>query len=195
MNDFFNRLFRNLFRCRWITNFQLTLSGPCTSDFLVSFDTCLNNFLFAKWKTVVFNDFSCVWQFDVFFFRYRTFDTTVNNLGAHVFGNMLRCRNWISYFLAFLGLVGCQDFFFTRHSFDRDFFFTFHHRFIFDDFSCKWNWFLLGFRHGTTNTDMDDFIYRLFDDPFVSRRFAISSCCPFQFEVFSASLLTVHISS
>ena len=91
MDDFFNRLFRNLFRSRWIPNFQLALSGPCTGDFFVSFAARLNNFLFAEWKCIVFNDFSCVWQFDVFFFRYRAFDTTVNNLGTHVFGNMLRC--------------------------------------------------------------------------------------------------------
>ena len=194
MDDFFNWFFRNLFRSRWISNFQLALSGPCTGDFFVSFHASLNNFLFAEWQGVIFNDFSRVWNFDVFFFRHRTFDTTVNDLGAHVFGNMLRCRNWISYFLAFLGLVGGQNFFFTRHSFDRDFFLTFHHAFIFNDFSSKWNWFLFGFRHGATNTDMDDFINRFFDDAFVGRRFTISSCGPVQFEVFSASLLAVDIS-
>ena len=174
MNDFFNRFFHNLFRSRWIPNFQLALSHPCTGDFFVSFHASLNNFLFAKWKCIVFNDFSCVWQLDVFFFRYRTFDTTVNDLGAHVFGNMLRCRNWISYFLTFLGLIGGQGFFFTNHSFDRDFFFPFHHGFIFDDFSCKWNWFFLGFRNLTADTYVNDFIHRFLDDTagFVTGRFS-----------------------
>ena len=166
MNDFFNRLFRNFFRRGWVTNFQFTLSSPCTGDFFVSFHASLNNFLFAKWKCIVFNDFSCVWQLDVFFFRYGTFDTTVNDLGAHVFGNMLRCRNWISYFLTFLSLVGGQDFFFTNHSFNGDFFFPFHHGFIFDDFSSKWNWFFLRFCHGTTDTYVNNFIHRLLNDVF-----------------------------
>ena len=174
MNDFFNWLFRNLFRSRRVSDFQLTLSGPCTGDFFVSFATRLNNFLFAEWKAVIFNQFRCVWQFNVLFFRYGTFDTAVNNLGAHVFGNMLRCRNWISYFLTFLGLVGCQNFFFTNHSIDRDFFFPFHHGFIFDDFSSKWNWFFLGFRHSTTNTNMNDFVHRLLDDIFRGRCFSWS---------------------
>ena len=166
MDDFFNRLFRNLFRSCWISDFQLTLSGPSSCDFFVSFHASLNNFLFAQWKSIIFNNFSCVWDFDVFFFRYGAFDTAVNNLGAHVFGNMLRCRNWISYFLTFLGLVGCQNFFFTCHSFDGDFFFPFHHAFILDDFSSKRNWFLFGLSGLTTDTDMNDFINRFFDDMF-----------------------------
>ena len=177
MDDFFNWFFRNLFRSRRIPNFQLTLSNPCTGDFLVSFATCLNNFLFAKWKSIIFNQFGCIWQFDVFFFRYRTFDTTVNNLGAHVFGDMLRCRNWISYFLTFLGLVGDQNFFLTCHSFNSDFFFPFHHTFILDDFSSKWNWFFLRLSHGTTDTYVNDFIHRFLDD---TARF-IAGCFSFRY--------------
>ena len=68
--------------------------------------------------------------------------------------------------MTFLSLVGCQNFFFTGHSFNGDFFFPFHHGFIFDNFSSEWNWFLLGFRHGTTDTYVNNFIHRLLNDVF-----------------------------